>query len=357
MQDPFAGGGPVPRHSQLYQTVQSVKTDQSVWNRGANDGADEPRHAAPAVRASGRHRRRPRDRPHLPPRRRPARLRGVPARRRRARAASCCCATTGSTSTSPRGPGHALQLETPTWRASRDWGDRLGYSARRPAPGEPSTRCALLAGLRDEAGLETFLISGYLGPRGDGYVAGDVVDPDDAAAYHAPQIEAFAEAGVDLVTVLTLTGTGEAIGIVRAARAAGLPVAVSFTVEQDGRLPGRHALAAAITAGRRRGRARLLHGQLRPPDPHRTRAGRATGTGVHASSGSARTPRPSVTRSSTRPPSSTRATRSSSPRAHDALRPHLPNLASSAAAAAPTPATSPRCGASGSHCPAGPADR
>jgi S-methylmethionine-dependent homocysteine/selenocysteine methylase len=91
------------------------------------------------------------------------------------------------------------------------------------------------------------LVSGCLGPRGDGYSAGDVVDPDSATAYHTPQIEAFAEAGADLVTVLTLTGTGEAVGIVRAARAAGLPVAVSFTVEQDGRLPDGTPLSEAIT--------------------------------------------------------------------------------------------------------------
>jgi homocysteine S-methyltransferase len=91
------------------------------------------------------------------------------------------------------------------------------------------------------------LVSGCIGPRGDGYSAGDVVDPDAAAAYHTPQIEAFAEAGADLVTVLTLTGTGEAVGVVRAARAAGLPVAVSFTVEQDGRLPDGTPLAEAVT--------------------------------------------------------------------------------------------------------------
>lgn len=106
---------------------------------------------------------------------------------------------------------------------------------------------ALLRELRDRAGLETFLISGCLGPRGDGYVAGEEVDPDRAAAYHAAQIEAFAEAGADLVTVLTLTGTGEAVGIVRAARSAGLLVAVSFTVERDGRLPDGTPLDTAIT--------------------------------------------------------------------------------------------------------------
>ncbi|MGH9135055.1 MAG: homocysteine S-methyltransferase family protein, partial [Ilumatobacteraceae bacterium] len=141
--------------------------------------------------------------------------------------------------------GTALQLDTPTWRASADWGDRLGYplgEIRRVN----RDAVALIDQLRQEASLDTFLISGCVGPRGDGYVAGDVVDPDDAAAYHAPQIEAFAEAGADLVTVLTLTGTGEAIGIARAARAAGLPVAVSFTVELDGRLPDGTTLPAAV---------------------------------------------------------------------------------------------------------------
>ena len=142
--------------------------------------------------------------------------------------------------------GVALQLETPTWRASSDWGDRLGYSAADLSRVNRDA-ARMLAEVRDNAGLETVLISGQLGPRGDGYIAGDVIDPDVAATYHAPQIEAFAEAGVDLISVLTLTGTGEAIGVVRAARAAGLPVAVSFTVEQDGRLPDGTSLAAAIT--------------------------------------------------------------------------------------------------------------
>ncbi|MCW6007392.1 homocysteine S-methyltransferase family protein [Micromonospora sp. CPCC 205371] len=146
-----------------------------------------------------------------------------------------------------RRAGAGLQLETPTWRASRDWGERLGYS---PTDLRRVNRdaVAMLVRLRDRAGLDPLLVSGNLGPRGDGYVAGEEVDPDEAAAYHALQIEAFAEAGADLVTALTLTGTGEAIGIVRAARSAGLPVAVSFTVETDGRLPDGTHLAAAVTA-------------------------------------------------------------------------------------------------------------
>jgi homocysteine S-methyltransferase len=142
--------------------------------------------------------------------------------------------------------GTAVQLDTPTWRASPDWGERLGYDVDEIRRVNRDA-VALIDGLRDGSGLDSFLISGCLGPRGDGYVAGEVVDPDDAASYHAPQIEAFAEAGADLVTVLSLTGTGEAVGIVRAARAAGIPVAVSFTVETDGRLPDGTPLPSAVS--------------------------------------------------------------------------------------------------------------
>ena len=93
--------------------------------------------------------------------------------------------------------GADVQLETPTWRASGDWGDRLGFSAAELRRANRDS-VALLDRLRDEVGFESMLVSGCLGPRGDGYSAGDVVDPDSAAAYHAPQIEAFAEAGADL---------------------------------------------------------------------------------------------------------------------------------------------------------------
>ena len=143
------------------------------------------------------------------------------------------------------GIGAAAQLDTPTWRANTDWGARVGYS---PADLRRVNRdaVALLEQVRDDAGLERFLVSGCVGPQGDGYVAGERVDPDVAAKYHAPQIEAFAEAGADIVTALTLTGPEEGIGIVRASRAAGLPVAIAFTVETDGRLPDGTALADAI---------------------------------------------------------------------------------------------------------------
>ena len=45
-----------------------------------------------------------------------------------------------------------------------------------------------------------------------------------------------------------MTNEPEATGIVRAARAAGMPVVISFTVETDGRLPTGQPLGDAITA-------------------------------------------------------------------------------------------------------------
>jgi S-methylmethionine-dependent homocysteine/selenocysteine methylase len=137
--------------------------------------------------------------------------------------------------------GAALQLETPTYKANPDWAGRLGYTA---AGLRRVTRDSVRLARRVEH--PDLLVSGTVGPRGDGYLGGAEVDPDEAAAYHAPQIDAFAEGGADLITAFTLTGAGEAIGIVRAARDAALPVAISFTVEVDGRLPDGTTLPAAI---------------------------------------------------------------------------------------------------------------
>ncbi|HEY1321959.1 MAG TPA: homocysteine S-methyltransferase family protein [Streptosporangiaceae bacterium] len=148
-----------------------------------------------------------------------------------------------------RRAGAGLMLESATWRANPDWGDRLGYS---PADLARVNRDAviMLAELRDRYradGLADVVISGMVGPRGDGYRPGEEPGPDQAAGYHAAQIRALAGAGADIVSAYTLTSIGEAIGIVRAADAAGVPAAISFTTETDGRLPGGKSLAEAIT--------------------------------------------------------------------------------------------------------------
>ncbi|PKH42215.1 homocysteine S-methyltransferase [Nocardioides alpinus] len=140
--------------------------------------------------------------------------------------------------------GAGLLLETPTWRANADWGARLGYDAHGLARINRDA-VAFLRDLADGSGVRDTLVVGALGPRGDGYLAGDL-DADRYAGYHRPQLAAFADAGADLATAYTLTTVAEATGIVRAAQDVGLPVAISFTVETDGRLPDGTALGASV---------------------------------------------------------------------------------------------------------------
>ncbi|HEY8300297.1 MAG TPA: homocysteine S-methyltransferase family protein [Jatrophihabitans sp.] len=144
-----------------------------------------------------------------------------------------------------RRAGAALLLEGATWRANPDWGARVGYD-RDALERVNRASIAFLTDLRDRFAIDATTVGGSLGPRGDGYRPGDGTDPDEAADYHRPQLDAFAAAGADLATAYTLTDPGEAIGIVRAARAAGIAIGICFTVETDGRLPDRTSLADAI---------------------------------------------------------------------------------------------------------------
>ena len=136
--------------------------------------------------------------------------------------------------------------ESATWRANPDWAIQLGYdSAALDRLNRESIQ--LLAALREEF-EPPFVVSGCVGPRGDGYSPETLMTPDEAERYHAEQIATFASTEADMVTAITMTHTGEAIGVARAAAAAGLPVVISFTVETDGRLPSGETLAEAVAA-------------------------------------------------------------------------------------------------------------
>lgn len=146
-----------------------------------------------------------------------------------------------------RHSGVGFILESATWRASSDWGDKLGYAPWALAEANRKA-IDLLHQLRLD--LETarspMVISGCVGPRGDGYDPGVLMSPEVAEAYHAAQIGTFAQTEADLVTAITMTHAGEAIGVTRAAQAAGMPVVISFTVETDGKLPTGQPLKEAI---------------------------------------------------------------------------------------------------------------
>ncbi|MBF2098656.1 MAG: homocysteine S-methyltransferase family protein [Gloeomargaritaceae cyanobacterium C42_A2020_066] len=142
-----------------------------------------------------------------------------------------------------------LILESATWRANPDWGAKLGYAPKILA--EMNTQAIQL--LREiQAEYQTvhtpIVVSGNLGPRGDGYVPTTAMTAEQAQTYHQFQIATLQGAGAELITAMTINYVEEAIGIVRAAQAVGMPVVIAFTVETDGRLPTGQSLQAAIEA-------------------------------------------------------------------------------------------------------------
>ncbi len=143
--------------------------------------------------------------------------------------------------------GVGLILDSPTWRANPDWGKKLGYTA---AELDQANRkgVALIEEIRsaNDAGLAPIVLSGCVGPRGDGYRPTEMMTAADAERYHAVQIATLSETAADMVTALTIPYVEEAIGIARASRRIGMPVVVSFTVETDGRLPSGQRLKDAI---------------------------------------------------------------------------------------------------------------
>jgi S-methylmethionine-dependent homocysteine/selenocysteine methylase len=141
--------------------------------------------------------------------------------------------------------GVGIVLDTPTWRANPDWGARLGYSAE--ALEDVDRRgVELLEEVRSDADGVDVVISGCIGPRGDGYVVADAMSPDEAQAYHSAQVTTFAGTSANLISALTLNYADEATGIARAAAEAGIPCVISFTVETDGRVPNGQELREAV---------------------------------------------------------------------------------------------------------------
>lgn len=145
--------------------------------------------------------------------------------------------------------GVGLILESATWRASPDWAGPLDLS-QAELDSLNRTAIGMLTALRGEyaARIPEAVVSGCIGPRGDGYDPGRIMSVDEAKQYHSRQAEVLASAGADMLTAITMTNVPEAIGIARAAEALEAPVAISFTVETDGRLPTGETLADAVRA-------------------------------------------------------------------------------------------------------------
>lgn len=146
-----------------------------------------------------------------------------------------------------RKAGTGLLLESVTWRASPDWIARLGLTDDDMARINRESIAFLEQVRREhETAATPMVISGCVGPRGDGYDPGVIMTAAEAEDYHSAQIGVLAGTAADVISALTMNNVEEATGLTRAAQAAGIPVAISFTVETDGRLPTGQALGDAV---------------------------------------------------------------------------------------------------------------
>ena len=143
--------------------------------------------------------------------------------------------------------GVGFILESATWRASSDWGSLLDYSKDDLAAVNRDA-IAFLEELRGdyEDDKTKVVISGCIGPRGDGYNPSKQMTSAEAERYHSEQIATFSDTNADMITAITVPYVEEGIGIARAAKAVGMPVVISFTVETDGHLPSGQSLRDAI---------------------------------------------------------------------------------------------------------------
>jgi len=138
-------------------------------------------------------------------------------------------------------------LETPTWRTNPDWCYKLGYSVEELRKiNFDAVQFLKEVKSEYESRPGHILISGCIGPRGDGYQPEKIMSASEAAKYHTTQIEALTDAGVDLVSAYTLNYSEEAMGIAQVAKRLQIPVVISFTLETDGQLPNRETLRDAI---------------------------------------------------------------------------------------------------------------
>lgn len=140
-------------------------------------------------------------------------------------------------------------LDSQTWKAHMHWAEDL-VATEQELYETNKDSIAFIAGLRDEfsGNSKPIVLNGVIGPKGDAYAPEGQLAAKEAEEYHSKQIEWLAETEADMISALTFTQSNEAIGLVRAARSAGLPVVISFTVETNGCLPTGQPLNEAIDA-------------------------------------------------------------------------------------------------------------
>ena len=135
------------------------------------------------------------------------------------------------------------------YRASPDWGGKLGYSAGALSDAQLQAIEFLREVSRPyRSQLPGIFYVGIAGPRGDAYALNRTITAAEAEDYHSVQVAALRQAEVDLVSAMTLNSVEEAVGISRAVHAADLPLSLSFTLDSTSRLKSGPSIREAIEA-------------------------------------------------------------------------------------------------------------
>lgn len=145
--------------------------------------------------------------------------------------------------------GFAALIAGLDYRASPDWGEKLGYSRE-------GLRDALLQSIaflqdvaRPYAGqVSEIVVAGMIGPRGDAYQLNRTITADEAEEYHSFQLGVLKESGATFASAMTFNSVAEAVGVSRAAARVGMPLGLSFTLTEAHRLRSGPSLKEAIEA-------------------------------------------------------------------------------------------------------------
>lgn len=138
-------------------------------------------------------------------------------------------------------------VDTLTWMANRDRAAALGYGPDRLAALNLDA-ADMMCALREESPRDDVLVALCVGPSRDPYAKRASMTVESARAYHGIQIGTVASRGIDLVNAYTFNRVEEAAGAVLAAQDCGVPIALSFVLETDGRLDNGTGLDEAIAA-------------------------------------------------------------------------------------------------------------
>ena len=133
------------------------------------------------------------------------------------------------------------------YRASPDWGAKLGYTPEGLADMQRRT-IRFLADMRVayEGRVTDTYIAGCIGPRGDAYGSGGEMSEAEAEDYHSVQLTTLKDTEADMAIALTFNNIPEAVGVVRAAAALGIPVGISLTLTTESRLRSGPTLREAV---------------------------------------------------------------------------------------------------------------